>query len=125
MNCLENLIFLGHVDEIEKYYAASDICVHPTFYDTYSLVVIEALASGLPVITTAFAGASGIINDGKDGFVINNPSDYHALTEKIKLFFNYEFRIKASIVARKKAEKFPSEKNCDEILKIYNKIVGC
>ncbi len=123
MNCQKNLIFLGHVDGIEKYYAASDICVHPTFYDTYSLVVIEAMASGLPVITTSFAGASGIIDNGKDGFVISDPSDYLALSEKTKLLFNDDFREKASIAARKKAEKYPAENNCDEIIKVYNKVI--
>ncbi|MEE9239141.1 MAG: glycosyltransferase family 4 protein [Thermodesulfobacteriota bacterium] len=58
LDCLKNLIFLGHVDEIEKYYAASDLYVHPTFYDSCSLVVTESLASGLPVITTIYDGAS-------------------------------------------------------------------
>ncbi len=124
LDCLENLIFLGHVGEIEKYYAASDIYVHPTFYDSCSLVVTEALASGLPVITTIYDGASGVIDDGRDGFVLKNPKDHRALAEKINLFFNAEFRQKASIAARKKAEKYPAEKNCDEIIKIYNEVVA-
>ncbi len=55
---------MGNVDEIEKYYTASDLYVHPTFYDSCSLVVTEALASGLPVITTRYDGASGVIEDG-------------------------------------------------------------
>jgi len=124
LNCLGNLIFLGHVNEIEKYYAASDLYVHPTFYDSCSLVVTEALASGLPVITTRYDGASGVIDNGVDGFVMGNPMDYEALAEKISLFFDEEFRKKASIAARKKAEKYPAEKNCEEIIKIYKEIVS-
>jgi len=124
LDCLENLIFLGHVGEIEKYYAASDIYVHPTFYDSCSLVVTESLASGLPVITTIYDGASGVMDDGKEGFVLKYPKDHSALAEKISRFFNDEFRQKASIAAREKAEKYPAEKNCEEIIKIYNKVVA-
>jgi Glycosyltransferase len=124
LGCLENLIFLGHVGEIEKYYAASDLYVHPTFYDSCSLVVTESLASGLPVITTVFDGASGIMEDGKDGFVMRDPKDHRALAEKISCFFNDEFRHKASIAAREKAEQYPAEKNCEDIIKIYNEIAA-
>ncbi len=124
LNCLENLIFLGHKDEIEKYYAASDLYVHPTFYDSCSLVVTESLASGLPVITTIYDGASGVMENGKEGFVMENPKDHLVLAEKISLFFNDEFRLKASIAARKKAEKYPADKNCEDIIKIYNEITS-
>ena len=124
LNCLENLMFLGHVQDIEAYYAASDIYVHPTFYDSCSLVVTESLASGLPVITTKYDGASGVIDNGVDGFVMENPTDYEALAEKINLFFDDEFREKASIAAREKAEKYPAEKNCEEIVEIYNEVVA-
>ena len=123
LNCLENLIFLGHVNGIEKYYAASDLYVHPTFYDSCSLVVTEALASGLPVITTRYDGASGVIDDGIDGFVMKDPMDYETLAEKISLFFDDEFRKKASIAARKKAEKYPEERNCEETIEVYNEVI--
>ena len=124
LGCIDNLLFLGHVGEIEKYYAASDLYVHPTFYDSCSLVTTESLASGLPVITTVFDGASGIMEDGRDGFVMRDPKNYMALAEKISLFFNDEFRQKASIAAREKAEKYPAEKNCDEIIEIYKEVVA-
>ncbi|MCP4255234.1 MAG: glycosyltransferase family 4 protein [Candidatus Scalindua sp.] len=124
LGCLDKLIFLGHVSEIEKYYAASDLYVHPTFYDSCSLVTTESLASGLPVITTVYDGASGIMEDGKDGFVMKDPKDHKALAEKMALFFDDEFRQKASIAAREKAEKYPVEKNCEEILEIYNEVVA-
>ncbi|MFQ5964755.1 MAG: glycosyltransferase family 4 protein [Candidatus Scalinduaceae bacterium] len=124
LNCLENLVFLGYVNEIEKYYAASDLYVHPTFYDICSLVVTESLASGLPVITTVFDGASGVIDDGIEGFVLKDPLDYKTLTNKISLFFDDEFRQRVSIAARKKAEKYPAEKNCEEIIKVYNEVIN-
>ncbi len=61
--------FLGHVRNIERLYAASDLLVIPTRYDPFSNVVLEALSSGLPVITTRWNGASEIICEGKTGLV--------------------------------------------------------
>ncbi len=84
----------------------------------------ESLASGLPVITTIYDGASGIMEDGKDGFVMKDPNNYGALAEKITLFLDDEFRQKASLAAREKAEKYPAEKNCEEIIGIYNEVVA-
>ena len=76
------------------------------------------------MITTIYDGASGVIEDGKDGFVMRNPKDHKALSEKISLFLNDEFRQQASIAARKKAEKYPADKNCEDIIKIYNEVVA-
>ena len=118
------MIFLGHVGEIEKYYVASDFYVHHTFYDLCSFVTTESLASGLPVITTIYDGASGIMEDCKDGFAMKDPNNYSASAEKITLFFDDEFRQKASNTAWEKAEKYPAEKNCEEIIEIYNEVVA-
>jgi UDP-glucose:(heptosyl)LPS alpha-1,3-glucosyltransferase len=49
------------------YYHAADVCVHPTYYDPCSRVVLEALAQGVPCITTAFNGASEVMTDGREG----------------------------------------------------------
>lgn len=124
LGCLDNMLFLGSVSEIEKYYAASDLYVHPTFYDSCSLVITEALASGLPVITTKYDGASGLIDDGKDGFVMNDPLDYQKLAKMITVFFDEEVRQKASIAARIKAEKYPEEENCEKIIEVFREVAG-
>lgn len=59
--------FLGPVTGMEAYYAAADVYVHPTFYDSCSLTVLEALASGLPVVTTRFNGAADAILSDEGG----------------------------------------------------------
>jgi UDP-glucose:(heptosyl)LPS alpha-1,3-glucosyltransferase len=65
--------FLGYFENVEECYWSSDFFVQPTYYDPCSLVVLEALACGLPVITTAQNGASELLSDGGDGFVLTNP----------------------------------------------------
>jgi len=117
----EEVVFAGSTDEPEKYYGASDLLVHPTFYDACSLTVLEALASGLPVITTHSNGASGIITEGQEGFVISDPRDDQTLMEKISFFLNREKVEKASIAARQLAESHSLERNWREMKNIFQK----
>ncbi len=65
--------------EIGELYRSSDALLHPTFADHCSLVVLEALASGLPVITTRQNGAAELIDSGQEGFIIEDPRDIEAL----------------------------------------------
>ncbi len=64
---------LGFQPDIRPCFHASDFFVLPTYYDPCSLVVFEALACGLPVITTACNGAGELITEGREGFVIPAP----------------------------------------------------
>jgi len=68
----QGIRFLGRVRQVEKLYAASDLLVLPTRYDPFSNVVLEALACGLPVVTSPLNGASEIIRPGETGFVVEN-----------------------------------------------------
>ncbi|HUL29356.1 MAG TPA: glycosyltransferase family 4 protein [Thermodesulfobacteriota bacterium] len=119
----EEVIFAGSTNEPEKYYGASDFLVHPTFYDACSLTVLEALASGLPVITTHANGASGIITQGQEGFVISDPKD-QALAEKILVFLNREKLEKASIAARRLAESYSLERNWKEMDGLFRESIS-
>jgi len=122
MGISEEVIFAGSTDEPEKYYCASDLLVHPTFYDACSLTVLEGLASGLPVITTHSNGASGIITQGQEGFVISDPRDDQALAEKMLFFLSREKVERASIAARHLAEFHSVERNWREIKNILNEV---
>jgi UDP-glucose:(heptosyl)LPS alpha-1,3-glucosyltransferase len=117
----EEVVFAGSTNEPEKYYGASDFLVHPTFYDACSLTVLEALASGLPVITTQSNGASGIITQGQEGFVISDPRDDQVLVEKISFFLDREKVERASIAARQLAESYSLERNWREMKNVFEK----
>ena len=61
------------IRDVEDCYWSSDFFVQPTYYDPCSLVVMEALACGLPVITTAQNGASELMANGREGYVLSSP----------------------------------------------------
>lgn len=109
--------------EIEKYYGAADIFILPSIYEPFGNANLEALATGLPVITTKYCGASNIIQTKKNGLVVDDPFNPVEIAEKINCLFDPSFRETMGNNARKLAEKFPLERNNQEMIKIYEKII--
>lgn len=72
-------------DRIERYYAASDVFVLPTPYDAFGMVVTEAMACGMPVVTTRNAGASEVIEHGTTGFVLEDAADAAGLAATLRV----------------------------------------
>ena len=75
--------FLGFRPDIRPCFHAADFFASPTYYDPCSLVVFEALACGLPVITTACNGAGEQITQGREGFVIPHPDALNLLADAL------------------------------------------
>ena len=116
----DKILFTGPVRSTQEYYANSDVFVLPTYYDACSLVVIEAMASGLPSITTTANGAAGIITDGKDGYVISHPPGVLDLVEKMQLLSDDEKRQEMSREALRTGRSYSEEKNHQEMMAILD-----
>ena len=85
--------FVGTVTDMIPLYAAADAYVHPTYYDPCSLVLLEAAASGLPIITTRrFNGAAELFREGEEILTINDPTDGDALYERADAMFDERIR---------------------------------
>jgi UDP-glucose:(heptosyl)LPS alpha-1,3-glucosyltransferase len=78
--------FLGATRDIPALYAAADIFLLPTIYDPFSNASLEALAAGLPVITTRANGFAEIMRDGVDGTIIEAPDDVVALSKALRFW---------------------------------------
>ena len=122
----DDIIYLGFFDfhELKKIYSISDIFVLPTHYESFGLVLIEAMAFRLPIISTLVEGPMSIVEDGKNGFLIK-PKDKKDLTKKLNILINNEeLRIKMGQYGRKKVE---NEFNWDilskKIFKIYRSLI--
>ena len=76
--------FLGAVADTAPVYGAADALVHPAFYDPCSLACLEAWASGLPVALSAYDGASGLMTEGVQGWLIGDPSDAGEVAFRLK-----------------------------------------
>ena len=73
------VVFAGPANDTYGFYRAADFFVLPTWHDPCSLVVLEALAMGLPTITTAQNGACEVIEEGRHGHVLADPGDVEGL----------------------------------------------
>ena len=104
---LPNVTFLGERSEVKDLYQAADVLVHPTYYDPFSRVVIEALACGLPVVTTRFNGAAEIVREERDGFVLDHPGQVDLMVDRLIRLGDERMRRSFSESARRQAERHP------------------
>ncbi len=81
----ERAIFLGALNDITVAYKSADCLVHPTLEDTYAMVVLEAMAHGLPVIVSSreYCGISDSLTDDLNALILQNPKDVEALRFKL------------------------------------------
>jgi len=70
--------------DVFDFYAAADVYVSPSLEDSFGLPVAEAMACGLPAITSAYAGIADFVHDGTDGFVMKEPRDARYLAQLIQ-----------------------------------------
>jgi len=84
-----NVTFVrARTHDVERYYAAADVFLLPTLYEPFGLVVLEALASGVPCILSASAGAADILEDGVDSLLLADPSDPEEIITKLRLLLD-------------------------------------
>ncbi len=121
----DRIILVPHSSNLWEYYAASDIFVLPTIYEPFGLVIVEAMASGLPVITSRVAGAADLIIDGVNGLLLRAPSDVSDLATKIELLLsNAGLRTTMGERARETAEKFSWDQVAQKTLEVYNTVLN-
>jgi UDP-glucose:(heptosyl)LPS alpha-1,3-glucosyltransferase len=110
--------FLGEVADLVPIYSAADIFILPTIYDPFSNACLEALACGLPVITTRDNGFSEIIEDGVNGSIVDQAHDLAALRDAIQFWSDSEHRAAARAVNIQLAAQFDISANVSRTLEI-------
>jgi UDP-glucose:(heptosyl)LPS alpha-1,3-glucosyltransferase len=111
--------FMGCIDDIAPYYAASDVFVFPSSYEAFSLATLEAAASGLPLLTTRINGSEELVEDGVNGFFIER--DAHSIASRLSdLIDNRELRHRLSYNARASAESYGWENVTRKTIEVYH-----
>lgn len=118
----EKTIFNGSQKEIEKIYAGADLFVLPTLYDPFSNATLEAMASGLPVITTENNGASELIENGTEGYMLKYPLSVSDLADKI--YLSLEKLEEMGMKGRKRAEQLSIEEIINKFLRLIMQTCG-
>jgi len=119
----EQLIFSGIQKDIEKIYPAGDILVMLSKFDTFGMVVTEAMAASLPVIISETVGAKDLVIQGENGFVVDR-EDIDMISSKIKLLLNKQKRLEMGERAHQTALKNTWEKMTLKVLNVYEGLLG-
>ncbi|MCE0521513.1 MAG: glycosyltransferase family 4 protein [Methylacidiphilales bacterium] len=103
-------------------YAAADVFLLPTLYDPFANVTLEALAAGLPVITSAQNGASEIIEDDKSGFILPRADDDKLIVHLLDYLSEPAHRARFRQPAQALAQKYDLAKNLNATLAVFDKL---
>jgi UDP-glucose:(heptosyl)LPS alpha-1,3-glucosyltransferase len=104
------------------YYAAADVFVLPTWFDPFSNATLEALACGLPVVTTASNGVAELMTSGREGTIVP-PGDVEALRAALTGMLDADLRSMAE-AARALAERMTWRRHVDAMSAIYDRLLG-
>ncbi len=118
----ETVKFMGFVkaEELPKYYAAADLFCTASTFETLGIVIIEALATGKPVVGADYLAIKELIKNGRNGEKFR-PGDYRQCARKIEKVINNpaEYRETVSTAAR-----YSTEKTTDMLLNVYKELVS-
>ena len=120
----EPVRFLGEVAALVRVYAAADIFILPTIYDPFSNACLEALACGLPVITTRSNGFSEIIEDTVHGSIVDHAGNLMGLRDAIRFWSDPSRRAATRLANIERASQFDISRNVEQTLEILTRVAS-
>ncbi len=117
--------FAGPARDIEQVFGAADLFAFPTFYEPFGMVITEAMASGLPVITSRSAGASEMITEGVSGLLLDQPGNADELSQKLaELLSDAGRRKEMGTRAQAAASRYSWADVAEDTLRLYQRSLG-
>jgi UDP-glucose:(heptosyl)LPS alpha-1,3-glucosyltransferase len=102
----ERVQFVGHLSDPSGYFAAADAFLLPTAYEAFPLVLLEAAASGVPVLATRVNGANSFIDEGVNGFFVDRNGESISTTLNVLTAMGAEKRHQIGLAARESTLAF-------------------
>jgi len=121
-NNLKEVYFEGRVSDTLPYYKTADIFVSPAIFgESFGIVLLEAMASGIPFVAFANKGYKEFLKSSPAEKFLVNPRDYHGLSEKIEFLIEHpDIRKKIAFWGQKESQKYAWPKIADRVLKFYH-----
>lgn len=120
---IDRVVFLGPRTDVVRLLGAADVFVLPSWYEPFSNACLEAMAAGLPTVTTMGTGAAEVIEEGINGYTASFPVEPEELAEKMELAIKIDQS--GLITANEKIlEPFDWDLNVDQTLAAYEEILG-
>ena len=119
------VVFLGKRSQLTLpyYYAAAEVVVMPSFYESFGMVALEAMACGTPVIASKVGGLAILVQEGKTGYFIPS-QDAEALADRLRLLFTSEdHRQELGRNAAEFARSFSWENIVQQMVQVYQRML--
>jgi UDP-glucose:(heptosyl)LPS alpha-1,3-glucosyltransferase len=116
--------FEGQRPDVERCYAGADLLVLPTLYDPFANACLEAMACGLPVITTAVNGVAELLQDGVNGCVVGESFSGAVLADAVQGLLPCERRWVMGQEACRTAVEYPLSRALAQTLHVYEAVVN-
>jgi UDP-glucose:(heptosyl)LPS alpha-1,3-glucosyltransferase len=118
------VIFAGAIarEKLPEVYLAGDIYAMLSRFDTFGMVVLEAMAAGLPVLIGGRVGARDIVRQGENGFVVEDPEDSDAVAERIAMMLRRDVRERMGQEAEKTAREHSWDAVVAQVLAVYDEL---
>ena len=125
LNIEENVNFLGYVSEIKKYsyYKSTDVCVFPSIYEPFGIVLLEAMACGKPVVASNVGGIPFVVEEGKTGLLFESGNVKDLADKIMTILKNEELREKMGEAGRERAKEFTWDKIAERTVEMYKEIL--
>jgi glycosyltransferase involved in cell wall biosynthesis len=115
--------FVGRRPDTERYYAASDVFLLPSWYETFSLAAFEAAACGLPIVAAPVSGVDELVGDGEAGRIVERtPGALGAALTALAV--SPETRERLGAAARERSAEYTWERSTDAVLAVYRSLLG-
>ena len=111
----ERIIFTGHQAAVERYYGAADLVVLPSIQEAFGNVVLEGLASGIPVVVMRTVGAADVLQGAMAGGIVTVPDDPNDLAAKIVAQLRRSRELSCAPAARRLAERYTWQNHFREL----------
>ncbi|MBW6486952.1 MAG: glycosyltransferase family 4 protein [Syntrophobacterales bacterium] len=121
----DRVIFAGAVEreKLPEFYLAADLYAMLSRFDTFGMVVLEAMAAGLPVLISGRVGAKDLVEEGGNGFVIEEPANSDLVADKIGMLLSRELREGMRRAALKTAAANSWDVVVNKVLNIYRELL--
>jgi UDP-glucose:(heptosyl)LPS alpha-1,3-glucosyltransferase len=121
----DRVVFRPLSKQVEQYFAAADVFLFPTLYEPYGMVISEAMAAGLPVVTSQAAGAAELIEHGESGWLTAEPWNVDQIAEGLQtLAADPDLRSRMGVAARAAIEKHTWDHAAAQTMAVYHETVA-
>lgn len=126
LNVSESIEFVGRVaqDRLPWYYSAADVCVVPSYYESFGLVALESMACGTPVVASRVGGLPTVVRNGRTGYLKSWRCPETFANSLEMLLVNHSLQDSMGRTARKTAESMSWDAVSGQLLAIYRELSG-